>query len=99
MESNLSGDAVISQSIELEADADTDGWQTLEAPVDDIPEVAKQETAVQQEVSHSDDDERAELEAELAKIDASWNHRSEPGEVEVDSALRDLESRLSDLDM
>jgi len=99
MESNLSGDAVISQSIELEAEADTDGWQTLEAPVDDIPEVANQETAVQQEVSHSDDDERAELEAELAKIDASWNHRSEPGEVEVDSALRDLESRLSDLDM
>ena len=99
MESNLSGDAVISQSIELVADTDTDGWQTLEAPVDDIPEVAKQETAVQQEVSHSDDDERAELEAELAKIDASWNHRSEPGEVEVDSALRDLESRLSDLDM
>ena len=44
-------------------------------------------------------DERAELEAELAKIDASWQHRSEPLEREVDSALKDLESKLSDLDM
>ena len=47
----------------------------------------------------SDDDERANLEAELAKIDASWNHRNEPVDGEVDSALRDLESKLSDLDM
>jgi hypothetical protein len=99
MESNLSGDAVISQSMEKEVEIEIDGWQTLEAPVDDIPEIISEEMVVQQEVTQNDDDERAELEAELAKIDASWNHRNEPSDVEVDSALRDLESKLSDLDM
>jgi predicted regulator of Ras-like GTPase activity (Roadblock/LC7/MglB family) len=99
MESNLSGDAVISQSMEKEVEVEIDGWQTLEAPVDDIPEIISEEMVVQQEVTQNDDDERAELEAELAKIDASWNHRNEPSDVEVDSALRDLESKLSDLDM
>lgn len=99
MESNLSGDAVISQSMEKEVEVEIDGWQTLEAPVDDIPEIISEEIVVQQEVTQNEDDERAELEAELAKIDASWNHRNEPSDVEVDSALRDLESKLSDLDM
>ena len=46
----------------------------------------------------SDDDERAELDAELARIDASWKHRSEPSKVS-DDALRDLESKLSELDI
>ena len=46
----------------------------------------------------SDDDERAKLEAELARIDASWDHRSEPS-TPSDDALSDLESKLSDLDM
>jgi len=98
MESNLSGDAVISQSIEEELEVDQDGWQTLEAPIDNIPEY-DEEVIIQQEMKSSDDDERANLEAELAKIDASWNHRNEPVDGEVDSALRDLESKLSDLDM
>ena len=99
MESNLSGDAMISESIEEALDVDQDGWQTLEAPIDNIPEIDYEESTIQQEAIQSDDDERADLEAELAKIDASWNHRNEPGDVEVDSALRDLESKLSDLDM
>ena len=99
MESNLSGDAMISESIEEALDVDQDGWQTLEAPIDNIPEIDYEEPVIQQEAIQSDDDERADLEAELAKIDASWNHRNEPGDVEVDSALRDLESKLSDLDM
>ena len=99
MESNLSGDAMISESIEEVLEVDQDGWQTLEAPIDNIPEIDYEEPVVQQEAIQSDDDERADLEAELAKIDASWNHRNEPGDVEVDSALRDLESKLSDLDM
>ena len=38
------------------------------------------------------------LEAELARIDALWNHRSEPS-TPSDDALNDLESKLSDLDM
>jgi len=99
MESNLSGDAMISESVGEELEFDQDGWQTLEAPIDNIPENDHEEPVIQQETIPSDDDERADLEAELAKIDASWKHRNEPGEVEVDSALLDLESKLSDLDM
>ena len=44
-------------------------------------------------------DERAHLEAELARLDASWNHRQEPAvEQAVDPALAALEARLSGLD-
>ena len=46
----------------------------------------------------SDDDERAALDAELARIDASWEHRSEPSVV-TSNALENLESKLSDLDL
>ena len=46
----------------------------------------------------SDDDERATLDAELARIDASWKHRSEPSVVKS-NALENLESKLSDLDL
>ncbi len=90
---------MISESVGEELEFDQDGWQTLEAPIDNIPENDHEEPVIQQETIPSDDDERADLEAELAKIDASWKHRNEPGEVEVDSALLDLESKLSDLDM
>ena len=45
-------------------------------------------------------DERAQLEAELARLDASWNHRQEPAvEHAVDPALAALEARLSGLDL
>jgi hypothetical protein len=98
MESNLTGDTVISQSIEVEAEIGEDGWETLDAPIDEQPTQNDEPATPIEETSLSDDDERAELESELAKIDASWNHRNEPSEV-VDSALRDLESKLSDLDM
>jgi hypothetical protein len=44
-------------------------------------------------------DERAQLEAELARLDASWNHRQEPAaEQAVDPALAALEARLSGID-
>ena len=40
------------------------------------------------------------LEAELAQLDASWEHRKEPVvEVKVDPALAALEARLSGLDL
>ena len=99
MESNLSGDAIITESNEKQPVLDEDGWETLQAPVDHLPEEDYSAPAFESSVATSDDDERAELEAELAKIDASWQHRSEPLEREVDSALKDLESKLSDLDM
>jgi hypothetical protein len=45
-------------------------------------------------------DERAALEAELAQLDASWEHRKEPiVEVKADPALAALEARLSGLDL
>jgi len=99
MESNLSGDAVITESVEKQPILDDDGWETLEAPVDDLPGEDFSASLSEPSVTINDDDERAQLEAELAKIDASWQHRSEPLEREVDSALKDLESKLSDLDM
>ena len=95
MESNLTGELVEEQSTEI-VEVDEDGWEVLELPVDDNTAEEAVEMAELQPIS--DDDERAELEAELARLDASWNHRSEPSTA-TDNALDDLESRLSDLDM
>ena len=99
MESNLSGDTVIEDSVDKQPVLDEEGWEELQAPVDDLPADDYTVSEVEPSQTISDNDERAELEAELAKIDASWQHRSEPLEREVDSALKDLESKLSDLDM
>ena len=95
MESNLTGELVAEQSTEV-VEVDEDGWEVLELPADDNTAEEAVEMAELQPIS--DDDERAELEAELARLDASWNHRSEPSTA-TDNALDDLESRLSDLDM
>ncbi len=95
MESNLTGELVAEQSTEV-VEVDEDGWEVLELPADDNTAEEAVEMAELQPIS--DDDERAELEAELARLDASWNHRSEPSTA-TDDALDDLESRLSDLDM
>ena len=95
MESNLTGELVAEQSTEV-VEVDEDGWEVLELPADDNTAEEAVEMAELQPIS--DDDERAELEAELARLDASWNHRSEPSTA-TDNALNDLESRLSDLDM
>ena len=95
MESNLTGELVEEQSTEV-VEVDEDGWEVLELPADDNTAEEAVEMAELQPIS--DDDERAELEAELARLDASWNHRSEPSTA-TDNALDDLESRLSDLDM
>jgi len=95
MESNLTGELVEEQSTEV-VEVDEDGWEVLELPADDNTAEEAVEMAELQPIS--DDDERAELEAELARLDASWNHRSEPSTA-TDNALNDLESRLSDLDM
>ena len=95
MESNLTGELVEEQSTEI-VEVDEDGWEVLELPADDNTAEEAVEMAELQPIS--DDDERAELEAELARLDASWNHRSEPSTA-TDNALNDLESKLSDLDM
>ncbi|MDP6235451.1 MAG: hypothetical protein QF364_06380, partial [Candidatus Poseidoniaceae archaeon] len=83
---------------------DDAGWEEMSAPVDDEPVQpvdASPPTPTQStnnEFDHSD--ERAQLEAELARLDASWNHRNEPTtEKSTDPALAALEARLSGLDL
>jgi hypothetical protein len=95
MESNITGDVIEEESTKV-VEIDENGWEVLELPSDDGLEEEVVEEAELKPLS--DDDERAELEAELARLDASWNHRSEPA-TSSDTALTDLESRLSDLDM
>ena len=95
MESNITAD-VVEEATSKIVEVDEDGWEVLELPSDDDVEEEVIEMAELKPLS--DDDERAKLEAELARIDASWNHRSEPS-TPSDDALNDLESKLSDLDM
>ncbi|MEC7178396.1 MAG: hypothetical protein VXW28_03780, partial [Candidatus Thermoplasmatota archaeon] len=95
MESNITADVVEEATTKI-VEVDEDGWEVLELPSDDDVEEEVVEMAELKPLS--DDDERAKLEAELARIDASWNHRSEPS-APSDDALNDLESKLSDLDM
>ena len=95
MESNITGEVIEEESTKV-VEIDEDGWEVLELPSDD--DVDEEVVEVAELKPLSDDDERAELEAELARLDASWNHRSEPSSSS-DNALNDLESRLSDLDM
>jgi myosin heavy subunit len=95
MESNITGEVIEEESTKV-VEIDEDGWEVLELPSDD--DVDEEVVEVAELKPLSDDDERAELEAELARLDASWNHRSEPS-TSSDNALTDLESRLSDLDM
>lgn len=105
MEPSLAGEVPVSLDAQVE-DTETDerGWETMPIPVD--PPVAVQPEA---EASISDGDartdfdgsnERAALEAELAQLDASWEHRKEPAPTPAqDPALAALEARLSGLDL
>ncbi len=105
MEPSLAGNVPVSLDAETsEVVVDEAGWETLKAPVDEgrdseaIPE-AKTVTPIP-ESSSNQSDERAELEAELARLDASWNHRKEPtSQQATDPALAALEARLSGLDL
>ena len=96
MESNISGDLVEQDEPQV-VEVDEDGWEVLELPSDD-DHGDEEEVEIAELQPISDDDERAELDAELARIDASWEHRSEPSKVS-DDALIDLESKLSELDI
>ena len=80
---------------------DDEGWSPLPPPVDD--EAVMEEVAATPSLTPSAelDDERAQLEAELARLDAERSHRTAHDPVATpakDTALADLESRLSDLD-
>ena len=105
MESSLVGPVPVSlDTVKEEPTIDDAGWESMPVPVD---EAMLNETMTSSEplsskvvVSSVDQsDERAQLEAELARLDASWNHRQEPAvDSAVDPALAALEARLSGLD-
>jgi hypothetical protein len=94
--------AEVATSVETtpKAVVDDEGWSALSAPVE--PERTTGEEMHEAPPSAlSPDDERAALEAELARLDAERHHRdapvsatSQPG----DAALADLESRLSNVE-
>lgn len=84
---------------------DEEGWSALPAPIDDEDTEAETQEPVLAPSAHdrSLEDERASLEAELARLDAERHHRATtapraaaptPG----DAALASLESKLSNLD-
>ena len=94
--------AEVATSVETtpKAVVDDEGWSALSAPIE--PERTTGEEMHEAPPSPlSPDDERAALEAELARLDAERHHRdapvsatSQPG----DAALADLESRLSNVE-
>ena len=103
MEPSLAGQVPVSLDVVVEtAEVDESGWEQMPTPVDeddsDTKESAPTSTPVTvNESEHSD--ERAQLEAELARLDASWDRRKEPAvEQTTDPALAALEARLSNLD-
>ncbi len=105
MESSLAGTIPVSLDVvEKEVVTDDAGWESMPVPIDEVDEIetsARSEPVVSQpsDIPLNQSDERAELEAELARLDASWNHRQEPAaEQAVDPALAALEARLSGLD-
>ena len=82
---------------------DDEGWSPLPPPSEEDSEVpVETDLVTNSEPMASLDDERARLEAELARLDAERSHRiahtPAPAPTGADSALADLESRLSDVE-
>ena len=79
-----------------ESDVDEE-WQEMNTPVDEelVP------SHNDEEKTFSPDDERAELEQDLARLDARWDRRSEPALESVgdSSALDELEETLDGIDL
>ena len=103
MESSLAGQVPVSLDAVAEtAEVDASGWEQMPTPVDEDEPDAKQSTPTSAPVTTSEtehSDERAQLEAELARLDASWDRRKEPAvEQTTDPALAALEARLSNLE-
>ena len=82
-------------------EVDDEGWSSLPPPSDTEGQAHREPEWVPSTASHGHDDERAHLEAELARLDAERMHRGANAAVKpvpADAALADLESRLSNLD-
>ena len=107
MESSLAGEVPVSlDAVPGQPEPVEGGWEAMPVPVDDAPEgpslsqpvLERSVPPVSSDLEGSD--ERAALEAELAQLDASWEHRKEPVvEVKTDPALAALEAKLSGLDL
>lgn len=97
----LAAETVESITPETQPITDEAGWSVLPPPTKE--EAAPSATVTQRQIpsNASLEDERATLEAELARIDAAWGHRAAtttPLTTAKDVALSDLESRLSELE-
>ncbi|MCS5533635.1 MAG: hypothetical protein NZ736_05200 [Candidatus Poseidoniaceae archaeon] len=113
MEPTLAGEVPISldKTVNDEIDSDSssqsdeDGWQQMPTPEDNTEETSATYIAppvappLAESETMNEDDERAMLEAELARLDAAWDHRNEPKDLAMDPALSALEAKLSGLDM
>ncbi|MBF90587.1 MAG: hypothetical protein CMP75_02340 [Flavobacteriales bacterium] len=74
----------------------TEEWEALSTPKEELIE-----TIIEEPATFSHDDERANLEEELARLDAKWARRTDPIEVGTvtDSALDELEQSLDGIDL
>ena len=74
----------------------TEEWEALSTPKEELIE-----TIIEEPATFSHDDERANLEEELARLDAKWARRTDPSEVGTvtDSALDELEQSLDGIDL
>ena len=94
---------MVSTEVGQTESVDDEGWSPLPPPSENVPEgPGEVEQTVASEPMAALDDERAMLEAELARLDAERSHRishtlASPPKG-ADSALADLESRLSDIE-
>ena len=99
----LHAEVVSSLERETADSVDEEGWSELPAPVDETEVHATSVSIHEPPVSEGSlEDERAVLEAELARLDAERHHRAtappSPAAATADSALAELESKLSNLD-
>lgn len=99
----VQAESVDSIAQEAPEPADDEGWSPLPSPADDASATTEAVSApVAAAPMESLEDERAQLEAELARLDAERSHRiahtPAPTSNGADTALADLESRLSDIE-
>ena len=81
---------------------DDEGWSPLPPPAEEEHDVDVVVERSAERTAPNIEDERAQLEAELARLDAERHHRAAHAPTvpapKADSALADLESRLSDVE-
>lgn len=93
---------IVDESVSLDAQPTLEvitegGWEEMPAPIEEEKPVVEDEHLP--EVSRPIEEDRVDLEAELARLDAERNLRGETvSEVKVDPHLAALENQLSELD-